>query len=80
MGHRPASERNRKGITYEDAQAIMDSCPAIVAVSPQNFYLRSGGNIAKYRDQEIKNPTFFGTLPDYVIVNNTTVSMGRFFR
>jgi putative ABC transport system permease protein len=79
MGHRPASERNRPGITYEDAQAIYNNCPAIVAVAPQNFYFRSGGNNAKYKDREIKNPTLFGTLPDYEIVNNRYVSEGRFF-
>ena len=79
MGHRPASERNRKGIVFEDAEAIYDYCPAIVAVAPQNFYFRPGGNTAKYKDREIKNPTLFGTLPDYEIVNNKFVKEGRFF-
>jgi putative ABC transport system permease protein len=79
MGHRPASERRRKGITYEDAQAILEACPAIVAASPQNYYFRPGGNVAKFRDREIKNPTFFGTLPDYEVVNNSFVAQGRFF-
>jgi putative ABC transport system permease protein len=79
MGHRPASERRRKGITFEDSEAIMKSCPAIVASAPQNFYFRPGGNIAKYKDREIKNPSFFGTLADFEIVNNAYVSKGRFF-
>ena len=78
-GGRPASERNRKGITFEDARAIMEGCPMIVAVSPQNYYFRPGGNVAKYRDEEIRNPTFFGTLPDYEVVNNSFVETGRFF-
>ena len=79
MGHRPASERNRKGITYDHALAILEGCPAIVAVSPQNYYRRPGGNIAKYRDREVRRPAFFGTLPDYELVNNVFAEQGRFF-
>jgi putative ABC transport system permease protein len=79
LGHRSASERNRKGITYDHAMAILEGCPAIVAVSPQNYYFRPGGNIAKYRDREIRNPQFFGTLPDYELVNNVFAEQGRFF-
>jgi putative ABC transport system permease protein len=78
MGNRPASERNRKGITFEDAQAIQKACPAIVAVSPQNYYRKPGGNIIKYKDRDISRPAFFGTLPDYEIVNNAIVDRGRF--
>jgi putative ABC transport system permease protein len=79
IGHRSASERNRKGITYDHAMAILEGCPAIVAVSPQNYYFRPGGNIAKYKDREIRNPQFFGTLPDYELVNNVFAEQGRFF-
>ncbi len=78
MGHRPTSERNRPGITYEDAQAIIKSCPSIVAVSPQNYYFERGGNIIKYKDRDISNPNFFGTLPDYEVVHNSVVAKGRF--
>lgn len=79
FGNRPPSERNRKDITFEDAQAILNSCPAINAIAPQNFYHASGGNTAKYKDHEIRNPSLFGTLPDYEIVNNSFVEKGRFF-
>lgn len=78
MGNRPASERNRKGITFEDAQAIAEACPAIVAVSPQNYYRRPGGNIIKYKDRDVSRPAFFGTMPDYEVVNNAVVERGRF--
>jgi putative ABC transport system permease protein len=78
MGNRPASERNRKGITFEDARAIAEACPAIVAVSPQNYYRRPGGNIIKYKDRDVSRPAFFGTLPDYEVVNNAIVDRGRF--
>jgi len=78
MGNRPASERNRKGITFEDAEAIAEACPAIVAVSPQNYYRRPGGNLIKYKDRDVSQPAFFGTLPDYETVNNAIVERGRF--
>lgn len=78
MGNRPASERNRKGITFEDAQAVAAACPAIVAVSPQNYYRAPGGNIIKYKDRDVSQPAFFGTLPDYEMVNNAVVERGRF--
>ncbi len=79
FGNRPPSERNRKDITFEDAKAIMSGCPAITAIAPQNYYRKPGGNTAKYKDNEIRNPSLFGTLPDYEIVNNHYVDNGRFF-
>ncbi len=79
IGNRPSSERRRKDITFEDAKAILAGCPAITAIAPQNYYHKPGGNTAKYRDHEIRNPSLFGTLPDYEIVNNDFVEKGRFF-
>jgi putative ABC transport system permease protein len=79
IGNRPSSERRRKDITFEDAEAIMAGCPAITAIAPQNYYHKPGGNTAKYKDHEIRNPSLFGTLPDYEIVNNEFVEKGRFF-
>ena len=79
IGMRSSSERNRKGLTFEDAQAIRESCPAIEAISPQNYYFSPGGNITKYKDREVRNPMLFGTLPDYQLVNNTFAEQGRFF-
>lgn len=79
FGNRPSSERKRKDITFDDAKAILDYCPAITAIAPQNYYHAEGGNSAKYRDHEVRNPSLFGTLPDYEVVNNTFVDKGRFF-
>lgn len=78
MGRRSSSERNRPGINFEDAQAIRRYCPAVEAVSPQNYFTRRGGNIAKYKENKARYPSFFGTLPDYERVNNSFVEMGRF--
>jgi putative ABC transport system permease protein len=78
LGDRGSSERNRPGITFEDALAIKRYCPAIEAVAPQNYYHKRGGNTVKYRDNQARQPAFFGTLPDYETVNNSFVETGRF--
>lgn len=78
FGRRSEEERNRKGITYGDALAIKESCPSVGAVSPQNYYFAPGGNLAKYRQNEARRPSFGGVLPDYEVVNNFFVTDGRF--
>jgi putative ABC transport system permease protein len=78
FGNISEEERNRKGIDFEDAQAIRERCPSVGAVSPQNYYFAPGGNIAKYRENEARRPNFGGVLPDYEVVNNTFVTDGRF--
>ncbi|KPJ49458.1 MAG: hypothetical protein AMJ41_02980 [candidate division Zixibacteria bacterium DG_27] len=78
LGSRSEEERNRKGITFEHAAAIRGNCSAVEAVSPQNYYFRPGGNYAKYRNVEVTRPMFFGTIPDYEVVNNSFVEEGRF--
>ncbi len=72
-------ERKRKPITFADAEVIMQQCPSVDAVAPQNSYFKSGGNIVKYRNKSIERPTFFGTTPDWEKVNNTYAARGRFF-
>jgi putative ABC transport system permease protein len=78
LGRRSEEERKRKGITYEDALAIRKLCPSVGAVSPQNHYWAPGGNLARYRDNEARRPSFAGVLPDYEVVNNSFVTDGRF--
>jgi putative ABC transport system permease protein len=78
FGGRSSTERNRPGITFEDAVAIKRYCSAVEAVAPQNYYHQQGGNVIKYRDNQARQPGFFGTLPDYEIVNNSYVEYGRF--
>ena len=77
-GRRSASERNRPWITFEDAIAVQKHCPAIEAVAPQNYFTRSGGNVAKYKNNTATNFSFFGTLPGYEVVNSAYVETGRF--
>jgi putative ABC transport system permease protein len=78
MGHRSSSERNRPGIIFEDALAIKRYCSAVDGVAPQNYFHKQGGNVVKFRDNQARNPGFFGTLPDYEEVNNSFVATGRF--
>lgn len=78
MGRRSASERNRPDITFQDARAIEKYCPSIMAVSPQNYFTQSGGNVAKFKSYSATNFSFFGTLPGYEIVNSAFVEQGRF--
>jgi putative ABC transport system permease protein len=72
-------ERRRKPITSEDAEVIKKRCPSVDGVAPQNYYSKSGGNVAKYKDRVIERPSLFGTLPDYEKVNNVYAEQGRFF-
>ncbi len=71
-------ERNRKPIDYEAAQAIRELCPSVNAVSPQNYYSALGGNVVKYKNNQANRPNLFGTLPDFIKVNNRFVEKGRF--
>lgn len=72
-------ERNRKPITIEEAEVIREQCPSVGAISPQDYYRRPGGNVAKHKDQVVSRPAFFGTTPDYEQVNNVFAEQGRFF-
>jgi putative ABC transport system permease protein len=78
MGNRSSSERNRPAIVFEDAMAIKKYCTDVNGVAPQNYYHEPGGNIVKFRNNQARNPGFFGTLPDYEEVNNSFVANGRF--
>jgi len=70
--------RNRQPITFEAAQAIREYCPSVSGVSPQNYYRARGGNIVKFGNNQANRPSLFGTLPDYLKVNNRDVEKGRF--
>lgn len=79
FGNWTDEQRNRPGITLEDAIAIKELCPSVGAVSPENHYWNPEGNQAKYRNNEARRPAFVGVTPDYEIVNNSFVTEGRFF-
>lgn len=72
-------DRNRPAITEGEARAILDNCPAISGVAPQNFYFKPGGNEVKYGSNKASRPNLFGTWPAYPRVVNQEMSEGRFF-
>ena len=71
-------ERNRPPIDFEAVQAIQEFCPSITAIAPRNYYSASGGNVVKYKNYQANRPGLFGTLPDYIKVENRNVEKGRF--
>jgi putative ABC transport system permease protein len=70
------ADRRRKNITMAEAQAIIDMCPLVKAVSPEKKTFR---NVAKYGNREIHNPDDFrGCWPEQAFVTNRGMSHGRF--
>lgn len=78
-GQLTEEERNRDPIDYEATRAILENCPSVDGVAPQNYYRAPGGNIVKYKNNQANSPSFFGTLPDYPKVTMRNVVRGRFF-
>ncbi|UCD16759.1 MAG: ABC transporter permease [Candidatus Zixiibacteriota bacterium] len=71
-------QRNRKPITRDEADAIARNCPAVAAVSPEDYYFARGGNSVKYKNRKANRPLVVGVLQDYIKVRTTGLSQGRF--
>jgi len=71
-------ERNRPPITVGEAETIINNCPTVSGVSPQNYYFQPGGNDIKYKNRKASRAYILGTWPDYISVNNSSMSAGRF--
>ncbi len=73
-------EQNRKWITTMEADAILENCPAVSEVSPENHHWGSGmeGNSVKYKGRKANRPALVGVRPAYQKVHNLSVSEGRF--
>lgn len=70
-------ERRRKPITLDEAQAVLEMCPLVKAVSPEKS---AYDNIAKYGNKSIRNPDDFrGCWPTQPVVTNRDCEVGRFF-
>jgi len=78
-GGRDEEQRLRKNLTYEDAQALKDLCPSMLAVSPER-YLWSGelSTDVNYEGKTGTPDTIIGVTQDYPIANNHFVGEGRF--
>jgi ABC-type antimicrobial peptide transport system permease subunit len=76
-------ERMRKPLSFEDAMAIRDLCPAIEAISVIVFSQLGPFGLppasAKYRGQEMLDAQFSGSTPNHIRLINSSISDGRFF-
>jgi putative ABC transport system permease protein len=74
-GHRTEEERKRRDLTIEDAQALQEMCPSILAVSPER-YLWSASQV-KGNGNEANSPQIGGVNQNYAICNNWEIKDGR---
>jgi putative ABC transport system permease protein len=80
-GQRDESERMRKNLTYEDALALKELCPSMLAVSPERYWFSGGEGGAGDLGYNGKTGTpdlVVGVTPDYQLANNHFVGEGRF--
>jgi putative ABC transport system permease protein len=76
-------ERLRKPLSYEDAKAIKEQCPAVEEVSVAIF--RAMGEMglppstARYKGRDMSGAQFMGVDANYLKLANSTLSDGRFF-
>jgi putative ABC transport system permease protein len=83
-GNLTPEERMRKPLTFEDATAIRDECPAIKDVTVELVSRQEPGRpptlySARYKGNEVFGIQYSGTVPSYEWVYNTVLEKGRFF-
>jgi putative ABC transport system permease protein len=74
-GHRSEEERKRKDLTLEDAIALQELCPSILAVSPERYMWTPSG--VKGNGNEANAPSVAGGNQNYAICNNWEIKDGR---
>ena len=81
FGDLTPEERQRKPLTYENAMAIRERCPAVVHVSPYLFpsFDFRAANRAKYKGNEVYQIRFAGTTESYASGGLVEMKYGRFF-
>lgn len=82
-GNRDEEQRLRKELTYEDAIALKELVPAMLAVSPERYWFAGGGGDGgspdvKYEGNVATPDTLVGVTGDYSAANNKAVGEGRF--
>jgi len=65
----------RPDFTKDDAEAVLEACPAVEAVSPQAAVMRR----VRYRSQTTREVRVSGTTPEYQYITDSEVGDGRFF-
>ena len=81
--HGDESQRQRKNLTVEDAQALKDLVPEMAAVSPERYWFSGFGEgipmpDVKYQANEATPDTLVGVNEDYPRANNRYIGEGRF--
>jgi putative ABC transport system permease protein len=81
-GSRDDSQRLRKNLTYEDAQALKRLCPSMLAVSPERYWFAGGDDNSVpdviYGSKQATPDTIVGVTEDYPLANNHFIGEGRF--
>ena len=81
-GSRDESQRQRKNLTYEDAVALKELCPSMLAVSPERYWFNGGDSSGPpdviYEGRQGTPDTLVGVTEDYQAANNHFVGEGRF--
>ena len=73
-GRRPKEERERKPLTLEDGEALMQSCPAIKQVAVSIFQWEVAHNV-RYQNNEVQGIEFRGTFPGFLeVYSNATMA------
>jgi putative ABC transport system permease protein len=84
-GRLTPEERDRKPLTFEDAEAIEQFCPAVRAVTASVYprFVEDGPQrgpvTARYKSKEVSGVDYNGTLPSTEEVFNSRPQRGRFF-
>jgi len=78
-GRRPKEERERKPLTFEDAQAVMTQCPAVKQTAVSVFEWTQPHTV-RYQSSQVAGGEFRGTFPAYLeVYSNANIKAGRFF-
>jgi putative ABC transport system permease protein len=76
FGHQPGQEElHRKDLTMEDADAIRNEAPSVLAVSPLH---RKIAETLRYADKQTDTPILLGITPYYEFTQSSYVARGRF--
>jgi putative ABC transport system permease protein len=84
-GRLTPEERDRKPLTFEDAEAIEQFCPAVRVVTASVYprFVEDGPQrgpvTARYKSKEVSGVDYNGTLPSNEEVFNSRPQRGRFF-
>jgi putative ABC transport system permease protein len=80
-GSSDEDQRTRKNLTYEDALALKELCPSMLAVSPERYWGSGGDGGAPdiiYESKVATPDTVGGVTQEYPIANRHYIGEGRF--